>query len=366
MHITVKISQRPHSHNPRQRTMLLSRLSRRLQSSKTTTARFCLPDDANPAGFVHGGTILRALEECGYIATSRYVSKVKTNQTRPTVGLARVDRVDFRNPVSIGEVLEMEAKLTFAFKHSMEVSVDVFSENLQTGVRKKTNAARLWYVLVEDQLTSNAVAWMADSTKAMPPKLKVSSLEVPPLKYESTTEQAAALARYQAQKQARTAKTGLEAITNNIRRPGALPVLTHLVLPSECYATRTIFGGVLMKLMDSAAGITAVRFCGTNCVTASLEALNMESPVYVGDVVRIYAHPTFTSQRSLEVAVYVESEDIVSGMSWRAVSAHFTFVSLKEGKVAPVPQLVARTHEERFDFERGAERYRLRKQAWRD
>ena len=124
----------------------------------------------------------------------------------------------------------------------------------------------------------------------------------------------------------------------------------------------TVFGGVIMKLIDSAGGACAASFCHSNVVTASIDAMNFESPIYLGNIARFYAHPTFTSSRSLEVAVYVEAEDLMTGKSWRAVSAHLTFVSLgPDGKSLPIRQLEPRSHQERLDFAGGKARYELRK-----
>ena len=82
----------------------------------------------------------------------------------------------------------------------------------------------------------------------------------------------------------------------------------------------------------------------------------------MGNLIRIYAHPTFSSKKSLEVAVYVEAEDLLTGISWRSVSAHLTFVSIdKNGHTQDIPPLIPKTHEERIDFAKGQERYRLRK-----
>ena len=61
-------------------------------------------------------------------------------------------------------------------------------------------------------------------------------------------------------------------------------------------------GGVIMKLMDSAAGVSAVRFCKSNVVTASLGALNFKKPIFVGNVVTVSAWPSYTSQKTIEVS----------------------------------------------------------------
>ena len=278
----------------------------------------------------------------------------------PSVALARVDRVDFENPMHIGQLALLESEVTCAGTKSIEVQVKVFAEDIQTGHKKQTNKARLWYVVVDDFCAQPG--WHGHGKQEMPPKLPVSKFEVPRLKFVSAQDEKDAAVRYAAQKQSRNPTQSRLEATSSIRRPGALPVLSHVAHPNDCYRSGSVYGGVVMKLMDTAAGVTAVKYCKTNCVTASVEALNMVAPVFLGNLIRVFAHPTFTSSRTLEVAVYVEAEDLFTGHSWHAVSAHLTFVSLdSNGKVLPVPPLVPKSHEARVDYKLGEERYRLRK-----
>jgi acyl-coenzyme A thioesterase 7 len=341
-------------------------LIRTVVTTTTTTSRVMLPDDSNPAGNVHGGVILKMLEECGIITAQRHLIANRSSWANkdippPSVALARVDRVDFENPMHIGNLAQLDAQVTFAGKKSIEVQVKVSAEDLQTGQTLQTNKARLWYVVVDEFNTLNP-GWQKQLGLQLPPKLAISKYDIPPLRYSSPQEEEAANARYAAQKESRNpSKNKLEAVSS-IRRPGSAPVLSYVALSSDCYRSGSIYGGVIMKLMDTAAGVTAVRYCKTNCVTASVEALNMLSPVFLGNIIRVFAHPTFTSSRTLEVAVYVEAEDVFTGNSWQAVSAHLTFVSLdKNGKVLPVPALKPQSHEARVDYALGEERYRLRK-----
>ena len=75
------------------------------------------------------------------------------------------------------------------------------------------------------------------------------------------------------------------------------------MLPSDCTSTGIVFGGVVMKLMDNAAGIAASRHCRSNVVTASLDALDCMALIHNGDLVHVTATPLFTSSRSLEIEV---------------------------------------------------------------
>jgi len=313
-----------------------------------------LPDDANPNGNVHGGTILRMIDDAGYIASARHCSKLPT-AIPSACAVARIDRVDFARPMKIGQLAHVEAVPTFVSGgSSLEVFVRVTAEDLRTGAVQQTNEARLWYVRVLD--TDHAFKWGAGKTYSVPPKLDVVH-QVPPLRL-SEAEASAGRVRYELQRQNRL--EGLEAAGQP--RTMQAPVLAHVVMPSDCYLSGTVFGGTIMKLMDSAGGSAAAAHCRTNVVTASIDAMNFEAPVFLGNLARFYAHPTFTSARSLEVVVHVEAEDLMTGRSWLAVSAHLTFVSLgPDGKSLPIRQLDPLSHQARADFNAGKQRYERRK-----
>lgn len=100
-----------------------------------------------------------------------------------------------------------------------------------------------------------------------------------------------------------------------------------------------------MKLMDEVAGIVAARHCKTNIVTASVDAINFHEKIKKGSVITISGRMTFTSNKSMEIEVFVDADPFVDEPRerYRAVSAFFTYVSLsKEGKPLPVPQLLVR------------------------
>jgi acyl-coenzyme A thioesterase 7 len=85
-----------------------------------------LPDDANPAGNVHGGSILRLIDECSIICASRHVTQsvhVRSEHNAPLTALARIDRVNFENPMHIGDLAQVDAKVVGTGTKSMEIQV---------------------------------------------------------------------------------------------------------------------------------------------------------------------------------------------------------------------------------------------------
>lgn len=154
--------------------------------------RIMVPDDANIAGNVHGGTTLKLIEEAGYIIATRHCNKAKSTESQYNAALARVERTDFLQPSYIGEVVQVHADLGYASKHSLEVKVSVWAENLMTGERRLTNRAALWYVPV-------------DVKKSFTDTQPVVG-EVPPVEHLTEIELEKGKARYEYQKRSRLEK----------------------------------------------------------------------------------------------------------------------------------------------------------------
>jgi len=138
-------------------------------------------------------------------------------------------------------------------------------------------------------------------------------------------------------------------------------VLTHLMQPADANYLGNIHGGIIMKLIDEAAGACAFRFCRTNIVTAAIDRIDFHHPVQIGNLVRLLANVNFTGRTSVEVGVRVEAEDLRTGMVTHTNSAYLVFVALSgSGRPMPVPRLTPQTDEQRLWFEKAAERRRKR------
>lgn len=142
--------------------------------------------------------------------------------------------------------------------------------------------------------------------------------------------------------------------------------MAQLMLPEQANPAGFVHGGELMKLMDNAAGVVAVRHACTNVVTGSVEDIKFLNPVRVGDLAIVHGKLTFVSRSSMEVKIEVEAEDLFSkgtGNRVPALTAHFIMVALdKAGKAVKVPPLILSTEEEDRLFAEGQERYkRLKK-----
>ena len=101
-----------------------------------------LPNDANPLGFVLGGTVMHLIDMAGAIACHRH------NRTRLVT--AAVDDLLFLHPIKVGDLIILNARVTCTFRTSLEVQVDVHSEETLTGHRTLTSRAYLTFVAIDE------------------------------------------------------------------------------------------------------------------------------------------------------------------------------------------------------------------------
>jgi acyl-CoA hydrolase len=108
-----------------------------------------------------------------------------------------------------------------------------------------------------------------------------------------------------------------------------------------------VHGGVVMREVDSAAGIAAARHSGKVCVTAAIDGLSFLQPVEVGDILIVMARVNDTGRSSLEVGVRVEAESWRGGDRRHTTSAYLLMVALDEdGRPTQVPSLRPATDED--------------------
>ncbi|HSL23572.1 MAG TPA: hotdog domain-containing protein [Vicinamibacterales bacterium] len=106
--------------------------------SATEMVQVVLPNDANPLGFILGGTVMHLIDIAGAIACHRH--------TRTLLVTAAVDGLQFLHPIKVGDLIILKARVTAAWDTSLEVEVEVFSEETLTGVRRLTSRAHLTFV----------------------------------------------------------------------------------------------------------------------------------------------------------------------------------------------------------------------------
>ena len=120
--------------------------------------------------------------------------------------------------------------------------------------------------------------------------------------------------------------------------------LVQLMEITDANIAGIVHGGVVMKLVDTAAGLAAIKHCRGLAVTVSMDSMSFLAPVHVGDTITVKASVNAAYTTSLEVGVQVEAERIVTGERLHAASAYLVFVALdEEGRPRPIPPVVAET-----------------------
>ncbi len=113
-----------------------------VRASRINIAQLMQPEHANLMGNVHGGWIMKLMDEAGALACMRHAQR--------RVVTVAMDSIVFRHPIRIGDLVLLESELTNVGRTSMEVQIEVQAENSMTGQRWHTNTAYAVYVALDD------------------------------------------------------------------------------------------------------------------------------------------------------------------------------------------------------------------------
>ena len=124
-------------------------------------------------------------------------------------------------------------------------------------------------------------------------------------------------------------------------------VLVQAMELTDANLSGNVHGGAIMRLVDTAAGISAHKHCGGRVVTVAMDEMSFLEPIYIGDVVTVRAMVNDVGRTSMEVGVRVDAENFATKRKAHSSSAYLVFVALdEEGKPRPVPPIVAETEVE--------------------
>jgi uncharacterized protein (TIGR00369 family) len=113
-----------------------------VRTSRISISQLMQPEHANNLGNVHGGWVMKLVDEAGALACMRHAQR--------RVVTVAIDSMVFRNPIKIGDLVTLTAEVTYAGRTSLEAEVQVEAENPITGERSQTNTAYLVYVALDD------------------------------------------------------------------------------------------------------------------------------------------------------------------------------------------------------------------------
>ncbi|GAC1321686.1 MAG: hypothetical protein NVSMB2_18630 [Chloroflexota bacterium] len=133
------------------------------------------------------------------------------------------------------------------------------------------------------------------------------------------------------------------------------------MLPEDANPRGNVHGGTLMKLADSAGGVCASRHTRQRVVTAVVDSMTFEDPVYVGNLVVLHAVVTWTGRTSIETEVTIHAEDALTGTVRHISTAYFVYVATDEnGQPTPVRALDVTSVEQQQRWANAEARRRIR------
>ena len=117
------------------------RLSRKVSESAHETSALMMPLDENARGHVFGGVVLAMMDKAAAVCAIRHA--------RASCVTVSVDRVDFREPILVGDLVHMKASVNFVGRTSMEIGIRIEAENMLLGTRRHTNSCYVTYVALD-------------------------------------------------------------------------------------------------------------------------------------------------------------------------------------------------------------------------
>jgi acyl-CoA hydrolase len=125
-------------------------------------------------------------------------------------------------------------------------------------------------------------------------------------------------------------------------------VMARMMQPPDANAWGNVHGGTILRLVDEAGGVVALRHSRCRCVTVAMDSMIFKQPVYIGDLLTITAYLTWVGRTSMEVEARIEAEDMRTGLTRHAGTSYLVYVAIDDlGHPVPVPRLLLETEEER-------------------
>ena len=292
-----------------------------INDTVTEMVQWVFPEHAGAPGQIHGGRMMQWIATVGNMAAARVA--------RGHCLLGAMDDIDFLHPVKVGEIAVLRAQVEAIGRCSIEVGVQVFAENVETGRRTQTLNSHLVFVKVDEHLKPTPVL-----TTLAP---------------RGAAEEAL-FAAAQERRQHRLGRLGRRAAAAaDVRDDGEGELRwafesCRSVLPEDTIFGSTMFPGKLLMDIDEAGGILSMRYIHGHVMTACVDALDFYAPISTHEVVTFKAALNYVGSSSLEIGVKVLTEVPWSGEVRHACTAYLTFVHLgPDLRPRPCPRFVPET-----------------------
>lgn len=137
--------------------------------------------------------------------------------------------------------------------------------------------------------------------------------------------------------------------------------LALLMNPDQANSLGDVHGGEIMKLVDEAGALAAMKHARQIVVTVAMDSMKFLSPVHVGDLVTLNASVNYVGRTSMEVGIRVHAENVVTGQATHTNSAYAVYVAIdRAGRATPVPPLILESDDDRRRWDEGAVRQQYR------
>ena len=142
---------------------------------------------------------------------------------------------------------------------------------------------------------------------------------------------------------------------------GSESLVSELMMAHQVNNHGHVFGGVVLSMVDRAAGVASMRHSGRPCVTVSFDRVDFKEPIFTGEVVTCKAKVNFVGRTSMEIGVRVEAENLFTRVRRHTNTCYLTFVAIDANhRPVAVPPLELETEEDRRRFRKGQKRREAR------
>lgn len=268
------------------------------------------PQQANPAGTLYGGWMMNWIVTAGNLAALRL--------TKRPILLASIEDLFFLQPVRIGDVVSVKAKVEYIGNTSLEAEAVVFCKSL-SDEEKLCTRARMSFVSSDVEGRPLPIEQHIEPADDDEMKIYQYAREIRELRFT------------------RIAQRRERLFDTNLEDAGQLSLRVHrLVFPEDAIYGNLMYGGKLLLILDEIMAIMAMKFARGTIVTASLDALDFYHPIYVGNVLTLATSLNYVGRSSMEVGVKVLAEDPINNIVHHACTAFSTCVKV-DGKGKPSP-----------------------------
>jgi len=279
----------------------------------TYSVRRVYPRHTNDYGVLHGGVLAEWMQIIGHIAAERVV--------KGEAVLGSLDHLFYLNPAPVGSTIHIASIPVYTTKHTVDIATIVWRE--YRGELKPVTFSISTFVAVENGLKPREHGVVIEPRTQLEEELyQLAS------KWRKRLEQL-----LEARAEAR----------RDISPPTYDHVITsyHYVAPENTYLEGIASASWMLRLLDEAAGIAAMKYVGGLVVTGSIDATVFYSPAYMGETLTVYAYPTYTTRHTVEVTLKVVAEKPGLRPARLVTITRYTMVSIDESlrpKPVEVPQ----------------------------